>query len=204
MRRLTHDEAVALLIAGLQAIFFGRYGITIVQHSDKQPTLATWILFGVGTSFSLITYFKAERSKRSVVGNVANVVDVAGVGFVLATIFMFGNNIRYAFEMFEIVCLTASGLLMIYWLATKHAFRANLGIQVIMGVAFLPTVRTLWLWQEQSLPEDPTTWVFGWLACVLFLYLTLRKGDSLPLVYASRALTGTTIVLVLLLRLAQR
>lgn len=180
-------------------ILFGvtfRYSYLILKHKIV-PTLTTWLLFSIASGLSLLTYFSS--SNHSISGNIINVMDLVMCWSILISLIIVKKKLSLAFSRFEKVCLVLTGIILLFWLFTKEDVVANLLLQLILTIAYLPTITKLWRAKESQ--ES-----FGmWLAIVTASFLGFVSGlvqhDLLGSIYAFRSFVSVAVVLVLMIRI---
>lgn len=163
-----------------------------------QPTLATWIIFSVATTLSLWTYWSSEQ--HNLISNILNTVDTFSVNAILLVIVLFGVNVRFGINRFELGCLVACGVILVIWRFTKKHAASNLTLQTVMTVAYLPTINQLW--NATTNTESFVVWAVWFVGCSLALVTARLSKDKLAVVYAARALLMVSIIIVLMIRIA--
>ncbi len=171
-----------------------RYSYLTISRKS-QPALATWLLFSVTTILSLATYFSTKN--HSISANILNVMDVFMCNLIALSIVVTNyKNIR--FTRLEIICLIASGGILLLWAATKNPTAANILLQLIITIGYFPTIARLWIFKEET--ESLSIWIVIWLATLSGLISASLRYDTLATVYALRALLFCSLVFVLILR----
>lgn len=182
--------------------------LTIVGKND--PVFASWLVLTVSVGIAFWTYWTTDH--HSLVDNIGNTVDLVVTALILATISIFGNNVRSGFTWFEISNLAIAGVVLIFWWRSKSPFLSNLAIQALMVIGYLPLIARMLTVDEN--PEPWSSWIPIWFACVFAMvsaYLPKKDGEGavkprtwkdtfLPKVYATRALVIVTVLLLLMLR----
>ncbi len=174
----------------------GAIYIWSMRFGSVRPVFTTWLLFSTASSFSLWTYWATK--KRSVVGNIANVSDAFVCAAILASVLIFekGNLMS---SMFDTYCLIVSALILVFWRATEHHVLANLSLQAVMTMAYLPTFAKLW--QATQNTESLLMWILSLISSALGLAAARMKDDPLGTVYAGRGLVLVSVVIWLILRI---
>lgn len=177
--------------------------LTITGETD--PVFSGWLVVTVSVGLAFWTYCKTER--HNWVDNICNTVDLFLTTTVLLVICLFGQNVRLGFSWFDMATFAGAGLVLAYWWQSKNAFRANLAIQVLMGIGYIPlTIRVMF---AKTNPEPWSVWVPVWVACIFALIPAFFPREKprewedafLPRVYSVRAVVSVTILLILMLRL---
>lgn len=188
---------VITLFIGLSAWF---YVVPIIRRDPKaQPVLATWILFGVALSLSLLTYFDAP--KHDVLTNFGSILDTVRVFGLLLLLYVMGHR-TIEFTKLQFGCLIGSGITACFWLQTDEAAISNVLTQLIIAIGYLPTYERLWRSNRNT--EPLKSWFFSGAASVLAIALGIIDHDVLVVIYGGRALVQVSLVLLLILRIERR
>jgi len=110
-------------------------------------------------------------------------------------IFIFGDK-STKFDSFDIACLGVVVLIIIFWVITKNHLLTNLGVQLILIIAYIPVIKRMLTANENT--ESFFIWIL--LMIAPFISLISSKG-VLATVYAVRAIFCTTLLLVLMVRI---
>ena len=188
---------IIAIIAFTVGIGMGFRYVYLVAQKEIYPALTTWILFCVAVSLSFRTYWSSR--KHSIVGNLANFVDLILVWIILVGILLFGQNVNLIFRPFEIWCLISSGIVLLFWILSKKHLLSNLLLQVIMTVAYFPTIYNLWYATNNT--ESFSVWCVWLIGGFTSLIIAILKKDTLGIVYSSRAFVLVSIILILMLRI---
>jgi hypothetical protein len=172
----------------------------LTAHDQIHPVLATWLIFCVAVTFSLMTYWSSKQ--HSLISNIANVSDLVTVWMVLASILLFSKEVRLHFNAVEIACLLVSGTVLVWWRFTKQHAASNIMLQIVMTVAYLPTL--FQLWYAQSNTESFGVWAVTWVGSCVALVPAIIDRDKLAVVYALRALLLISAIIGLMIRLELR
>lgn len=199
-REEVHVRRGTAIIAALVVLLVDARYCWLVWRGDAAPVLATWLLFAVAVSLSFATYWASE--KHSIVGNIGNAVDVVGVWAILLFVALLGKHVRLGFSPFELGCLVASGLILLLWRASKLHATSNLALQVVMTVAYFPTIAQLW--GATSSTEPLAFWTAIWVSAVLTLVPAIIDRDRLACAYAGRAVVMVSVLIALMLRIQLR
>lgn len=168
-----------------------------IKNGKVKPVLATWIFFAFATLLSLVTNFK-ESGVTGLLANSYNVVDTLSV-FIICGVILFRKDSRKIFNMFEKRCLGAVVFVFIAWIISGQNILAHLAVQVILVIAYLPTLVQLWKATENT--ESVGMWSTNCAASLFGLVEPIKTMAFLPIVYGSRSVISTFIVTVLILRL---
>lgn len=192
-------NATALTVAFMMTGMTVAYCYLAVT-GETAPVLTSWVLFAVATSLGLATYLKVDKSERGdVVTNIANTIDpvICWVGVLVLA--FFGKRVRITPTVFEITCLVGAVAIFWYWKKSDNSRNANLAVNLLLSVAYVPTFINLWYAKENT--ESFLTWGVALVACSISLINPIRERDFLAKVYAARAITLVVILMSLMLRL---
>jgi len=177
----------------------GYYSFLI--YTEKiHPVFATWFLFGVAVSLSFKTYW--STAKHSFVGNIGNTIDFFSTLIILFSVVFLGKNTRFNFTIFEIWCLIACGVVLVFWKISKQHVISNLCLQIVITVAYFPTFETLWYAKENT--EPFLGWTVSLLLSVVCVIIAIVRKDFLGIIYSSRGFVSISIMLILMLRIILR
>lgn len=168
------------------------YFIMMVKKKSK-PALAMWFFFTIAVAISLITYMK--EGNYSYFDNVLNSLDLLLVTFVTIAILILGDRSTW-FNRFDLGCLIAVIIIVIFWAITNNHLITNISVQAILVIAYFPVVKRMLAAKENT--EPFSVWIALMLA-PLFSLMT-SKGE-LAAVYAIRAIACTGMLLLLMIRI---
>ncbi|HBO17133.1 MAG: hypothetical protein UR69_C0002G0212 [Candidatus Moranbacteria bacterium GW2011_GWE2_35_2-] len=192
MKRIT-----AVVVSFLMAVVAIRY-CYLIKLGEIHPVLATWLLFSLATGVGIWTYMRAD-SKKDVITNIANTTDVFATWSILLFLLFFGKDTRYAFSPFEILCIASVVAVLIYWRISKRANAANIAINFILVIGYLPTI--VWLWKATENTESFSVWVIVLISNLTALYNPIKEKDWFALLYASRAVILVSAIIGLMVRI---
>lgn len=179
------------------------YGIIYIigiQRGTVKPVLATRIFFLLALVLSALTDFK-QTGVNGLLANAFNLIDTITT-FVIFIFTILHKDTRKSFTEFEKICLGLIILVFIGWVASENNILTHLLVQVILIIAYLPTV--IQLWKSPINTESLSAWCLDLFASILGIIEPLRIRDLLPLVYGIRSIVSTFIVIVLILRIKFR
>ena len=168
-----------------------------IYNGTVKPVLATWLFLSLAVSISFFTDFH----KTGIVGISANFFNLVD-SFSVITIFiivLFKKDTRKSFTSFEKWCVGFVTLILISWLITASDVLTHLAIQVILVVAYLPSLAKLWKAKENT--EALGTWIFDCIASILGLIIPILQGDILPIIYGVRSVISTILMVIFILRI---
>lgn len=154
---------------------------------EVSPALSTWLIILAASLLSFITYLKAQHN--AFLSGLLNFGDVLSTALISLTIIFF-SPIRIKLKSFEKYYLAGLILIVIFWLFTSNAFLANLLIQLILALGYVPTIHHLI--KEKRNTESFVVWGLILLASLISLYPAItayfEKDIILSLVYSLRAI----------------
>ncbi len=190
---------IQLAIVGCIAAYTSIYLLGIKRGTVK-PVLATWTFLLVATILSFVTNF-SESGLQGLLANSYNIIDT--LACLLIFVFVLARkDIRKKFTAFEKGCLGAVILVFVAWLLSGQNVLAHLCLQLILVIAYLPTLVHLWNAQENT--ESLTTWSLNGLAAFFGVIEPVQARAILPIVYGVRSIVSCMAVAVLILRLQWR
>ncbi len=189
------DFIINILISLCILVYFLVYIKGIIKGTAK-PVLATWLFFSIATSISFFANFNLTGTS-GISANFFNLID----SFSVITIFiivLFRKDTRRTFSNFEKYCIGAVVAVLVLWLLIGKDFMTHLTVQVILVIAYLPSLVKLWRSRDNTEPLG--TWLFDFFASVLSLIIPVRTGDTLPIVYGVRSTISTLLMVLFILR----
>ena len=185
---------VALLDVGVGA----QYCVKLLRK-EAHPRIATWLIFELGVVMSLVAYF-ASRD-HSLVKAALNLTDFVVVTAIVAALFFEQRGEKILFTRNERLCLLISGITMVAWMITKTAWIGFAGFQVVMTIAYLPTIESMWKWKPGRSPEPVETWSITAVAALIGVVLDVTgRHDFVAMLYPLRAFLLCVLIVVLVVR----
>ena len=87
------------------------------------------------------------------------------------------------------------------WAITKTAWIGFAGFQVLMSVAYFPTIESVWQWKLGESPEPVETWSINAVAAFIGVIIDITGShDYMAMMYPLRAFMLCMIVVLLVLR----
>ncbi|OFX23638.1 MAG: hypothetical protein A2041_11555 [Bacteroidetes bacterium GWA2_31_9b] len=169
-----------------------RYCILIYKKEIK-PALAMWVFFTLAVVMSLITYL--ADGNFSIWDNILNTTDIILVTTVSVFIFIFGDK-SSKFNKFDLGCLIAVLIIVVFWLFSKNHLVTNLFIQIILVISYFPVISRLFKSKENT--EPFSVWIGMMLAPVFAL---LSSKGLLATIYSVRAIICVLLLLLLMTRI---
>lgn len=185
---------VALLDLGVGAAYCAK-----ILRGRSTPRLATWLIFEIGVVMSLVTYFASQD--HSVVKAALNLTDAVVVTGIIAALLVERRGGKIRFTRNEQVCLVLAGVTMAAWAITRTAWIGFAGFQVVMTVAYGPTIESLWKVRRGRAPEPAETWSVNALAALIGVLVDVSgRRDFVAMLYPLRAFLLCLVVVGLVVR----
>ncbi|MBN1646940.1 MAG: hypothetical protein JW874_02805 [Spirochaetales bacterium] len=162
----------------------------LIISGKIEPSLAMWAFFSIAVTGSLVSYLLDGH--YSPLDNILNTSDIVLCLVQTAVIFIFGGK-KARFNKFEYFCLSAVLLILVFWIFSKAHFVTNLGLQLILVIAYIPVYYRMIRAGKNT--ESFVTW--GLLSAISLLSLLTAKG-TLAYVYSLRSMICTGALLVLM------
>lgn len=191
-------EYFALMVA---LIWFSGHVFYIIQIIRKKifPTLSTWIIFSVAVGLNTASYLVA--SDKDIVSGSIVVTDALVCPLIVFAVAIFTYS-GLRFKPFEKYYLITAACIVVFWRITGDAFAANLLVQALIVVGYLPTVQHLI--HAIKNPETYITWSISLGAATLSLYPIIANGNLLASIYSIRAIIMISFVLFLMFLINRR
>jgi uncharacterized membrane protein YkvI len=91
------------------------------------------------------------------------------------------------------------------WTITKTAWIGFVGFQVVMSVAYFPTIESVWQWKLGGSPEPVETWSITAVAALIGVVIDVTGShDYMAMLYPLRAFILCMIIVVLVRRWEQK
>jgi len=170
-----------------------------IMGGRSSPRLATWLIFELGVVMSLVTYFASgDHSLAKAALNLTDAVVVTGIIAALV-VRERGGGIRFTKN--ERLCLVISGITIVAWAITRTAWIGFVGFQVVMTVAYAPTIESLWEVKHGGAPEPVEAWSVNALAALIGVVVDATgRHDYVAMLYPLRACLLCLVVVGLVVR----
>jgi hypothetical protein len=168
-----------------------------IINNTVKPILATRIFLLLAFSLSALTNYN-QTGTNGLAANIFNIVDVLSI-LVTFIAMGFSKNNHRKFTKFEKICLYFVILIFLMWIVSGQNILANILIQIILVIAYLPTVIHLWKSEENT--ESLGAWSLDFCASIFGMIVPLLVMDLLPLIYGIRSTISTFIIIALILRI---
>lgn len=191
-------NTAALVVVAL-VLYVGAIYCVRFLRGEIAPRLATWLIFEIGVAMSLASYLSGED--RSLVKAALNVADCFQVTIILLVLFFGRGRRRIVLTSYERLSLCIAAFAGAAWVLTKSYWIAFIGFQIVMTVAYLPTIESLWRWKSEAPPEPLDKWILNVVITLIAVLVDLSgKRDFLAMIYPLRALMLCGVVVALILR----
>lgn len=150
-----------------------------------------WIIFTVAVGMSLLTYL--AEGNYGFLDNIQNTLDLVYVVAISIAVIIFGDK-SSKISRFDILCLTAVLLIVIFWIFTQNHLVTNILIQSILVIAYFPVIQRMLKTRENT--ESFIIWIGMLVAPVMSLFSS--KG-LLATVYSVRAFLCVGFLLLFML-----
>lgn len=178
-------------VSALNLFILVRY-CWLLYRKEIKPALAMWIFFTIAVGMSLITYM--AEGNHGFLDNILNTTDIILVSTVALAIFIWGDK-SSKFTKFDIGCLVAVLMIVLFWIITKNHVITNFCIQGIMVISYFPVVKRLIETKENT--EPFSVWAIMMLAPAISL---ISSKGVLATVYSVRAIICVAVLMILMLR----
>jgi hypothetical protein len=188
----------AAVVVVLDLLVGARYCAKIMGGRSS-PRLATWLIFELGVVMSLAAYFASgDHSLAKAALNLTDAVVVTGIIAALL-IRERGGGIRFTKN--ERLCLVISGITIVAWAITRTAWIGFVGFQVVMTVAYAPTIESLWEVKRGGAPEPVEAWSVNAVAALIGVVVDATgRHDYVAMLYPLRACLLCLVVVGLVVR----
>ena len=179
-----------------------RYCIKLIRR-ETFPRIATWLIFEIGVMMSLAAFFASHD--HNLVKAALNVTDGVVVTAILASLLVDGRGEKILFTRNEQLCLVISCVTLAVWAITKAAWIGFVGFQVVMCVAYFPTIESVWQWKLGESPEPIETWSITAVAALIGVFIDVTGShDYIAMLYPLRAFILCVIIALLVRRWEQK
>ncbi len=192
----TAATCAAVVMALLDIWVGARYCAKLIRK-ESYPRISTWLIFEIGIIMSLAAYFTSHN--HSLVKAALNVTDGVVVTVILISLFIEQRGSRIRFTKNEQWCLVISFVTLAAWAITKTSWIGFAGFQLVMSIAYFPTIESVWQWKPGKPPEPAEMWSVSAVAALIGIVIdvTGARHDYVAMLYPLRAFTLCVIVVVL-------
>lgn len=195
---MTASLCAAGVVALLDVLVGAQYCAKLIR-GQIQPRVATWLIFEIGVIMSLAAYFTSND--HSVMKAALNVTDAVVVTVILGAFFSTQRGAKITFTRNEQLCLLISCITLVAWIFTRSAWIGFAGFQLVMIVAYGPTIENMLHWKPGPPPEPVETWSINALAGLLGVILDITgTHDYMAMLYPLRAFLLCMVIVTLVIR----
>ena len=195
---MTASLCAASVVALLDLCVGARYCAKLIRR-ETYPRIATWLIFEIGVIMSLAAYFASHD--HSIIKAALNVTDAIVVTVIVASLLIQQRGAKIRFTSNERLCLAISCITLSAWTITKTPWIGFVGFQVVMCVAYLPTMESVWQWKPGPPPEPVETWSLNAIAALIGVVIDITgTHDYVAMLYPLRAFLLCMIIVVLVRR----
>ena len=162
--------------------------INLLVKQQTKPALAMWIMFSVAVGMSMITYL--AEGEYGFLDNIQNTVDLFYVAAITTSILIFGDK-KSKISRFDLGCLGAVFLIVVFWIFTQNHLVTNFLIQSILVIAYFPVIQRMIKTRKNS--ESFIIWLGMLIAPALSL---ISSEGLLATVYSVRAICCIGLLLI--------
>ncbi len=184
--------AANLTVSVINIFILFRY-VYLLYTKKISPSLAMWVFFSLAVGISLLTYF--AEGEYNVTDNILNFTDLILVVSVSLAIVLWGD-VSSRFTRFDLGCLAAVVVIILFWAISKNHIVSNFAIQTIMVISYFPVLKRML--HQQKNTEAFSVWILMLVAAAISL---AGSEGMLASVYAIRAIVCTGALLLLMLRI---
>jgi hypothetical protein len=168
-------------------------------RKEISPRLATWLIFEIGVLMSLVAYLTSHD--HSLVKVALNAADAVLVTMILVLILVKQRDTTVRFTSNERLCLVLAFIATAAWIWTRTGWTGVVGFQLVLTVAYFPTIESVWKWKPGRSPEPVEKWSINAVIALIGVFTDLAgRHDYLALMYPLRALVLCVIVAALIVR----
>jgi uncharacterized membrane protein YkvI len=193
----------AAVTVTLLVFYVGARYCSKVIRKEISPRIATWLIFEIGVVMSLATYLAGNE--HSLIKAALNAADSLQVTVILVTLLIEQRGRKVHFTKNELLSLAISCLAAVAWMLTKTGWIGFIGFQLVMSVAYVPTIESLWRCKLGPSPEPMEKWGINVVIALIGVVVDITgRHDYVAIVYPLRALILCIVVVVLITRWKQK
>jgi len=170
----------------VMAVQVGYYSRQIYRQ-EIEPTLATWLVFSLGTILSTISYLLSQE--KEIVSGVLIMADALTVFLITTSVYVFGKRKGGRLVLWEKWYLVGIAVIVVYGVFSGDAFGSNLFTQILICTGYIPVVKKMV--STKTNHESFVGWVCAFMNGALGMVPAIVSGNTLAIIYGAR-----TVVLV--------
>jgi uncharacterized membrane protein YkvI len=193
----------AAITVTLLVFYVGARYCSKVIRKEISPRIATWLIFEIGVVMSLATYLAGKE--HSLTKAALNAADSLQVTVILVTLLIEQRGRKIFFTNNEQLSLAISGVAAAAWMITKTGWIGFIGFQLVMSIAYVPTIESLWRYKLGPSPEPMEKWGINIIIALIGVVVDITgRHDYVAMVYPLRALILCIVVVTLIARWKQK
>lgn len=181
-------KEVSIISVVLINLFLTIRSFILIKQRKIQPAIAMWLFFTIAVALSLITYKSSGDLKFA--DNILNSTDLIYVLTVTISVWIYGDA-STKFNRFDLICLGLVLIVFLFWLITQSHFISNLMVQLILVIAYFPTIKRFI--QTKKNTESFTIWVLMLVVSSISLF---SIEGILATIYSLRAVISVGLLLL--------
>ena len=194
------DKSAPWIVALLETFALYLYADKIWKN-EVEPSFMTWIIFLFGICVSLGSYILNEKGqKRGVIKklllNPMNACDVLVASIIIIILIEHNGWTDLRLTLFDFACLITTFLITAVWIWRRNHFYIFLVTQLVMVIAYFPTIRTLIV--EGRNTESFASWSVIVIANVIALIPARKSRDPLAQLYPIRAIAMVLVTMAIM------
>lgn len=139
----------SLFMVGVVITYLGQ----VIKNSST-PNPATWVIWSIVSTMNAISYFSVVQDDILKASTSA----ISAVGLSIVFIYSLAKGKMGKIGLVEILSFLMAIIIGFLWKKTGNASMANLSLQLIFIVSFIPTIRGL---LKRELKEKPLPWILA-------------------------------------------
>jgi hypothetical protein len=167
-----------ILMVGVIITYFNQ-----VRNGSSVPNPATWFTWTTVSVMNAVTYFTVVKGDLWQ----SFIVFLVTAGFIFVFTYSVLHGKLGAIGIVEVISLILAFGIGVVWKTTGNTDLANLSLQFIFAISFIPTITGL-LWGD--LREKILPWALAFLSYVCVIIALALKGDVNPVAYAYPIVNG--------------
>ena len=171
-----------------------------IWRDEVSPPPATFIILSF--TFPLAFYMYAQSPHWGFTANIGlttAVVTVWIVTFILLAKLIIQKKLHIEINPFQRLTIIASFLVIGFWFITKDQFVSYVLLQVSALIGYIPVIKKLWSAEKNN--DSFVFWSSLFLSTLVASYAAYERNDIQSWIYIIRALSSTSIVIILMIRI---
>lgn len=184
---------------GTLTIIFGdiNYSREIIKGTSV-PTKSSWIIFLLVSVLNLASFL---ATKVDLISGMPIISDTIFYVVILAILF-FHSPVKTSLKKFELYYLMGAIICMIFWLVSNNSFIANILTQIILALAYIPTMHNIL--KAKKSEESLVSWIAWTCGSFIAGYPALANQNILAMIHCFRAVIMCVLVLALIIKYTKK